>query len=414
MPQFNVVVTNSSGQPVPNARVCVLTDALSGRTRHTDGGGFANFFSGPPIPPQVFDVIIDAAGYAPYCTDANQGTSITFGPTDVTLNAQLSFRRPVAKRHSALPAFDQSDSGGIVHTTPPPELSIPTGRDLMFMRGDFNGVEIDLGRWGFPTPPAGQTLFNVAGANSTPPGMIMTPMLPLYPRKLQDAVLTEHAERGYWHMIVASDGWNFTTNQFSWSPQQFTNWCNYVKSWGFYVVYWSSAQIQNPYLSVARNTIDWHVCGEEVDTKMTAEQYEAVLDDNLQLFGGPTGAHFTDNYPEGFPRDTFLTNWSKYNGRVHLMWQANQNDSAGTQGARLYYARQRVNLGTVGGDGNPAPDSRVYAFETMATKQLYGQCTEEYGNLRSLELLYTTRDNLAIRAMAGFGNGCRLPSGDPI
>ena len=319
--------------------------------------------------------------------------------------------RPAPRPHAPLPPWDASDAGGIVHTTPPPELVIPSGPDPLFLRADFNGVTLDRQRWGGDPP-------YLVGANTTPRTMLMTPMAICYPRFWQDAILTEHAERGYTHFVIAPDGWNLSANGYDGSLSTLVSWAAYVKSWGFYVVLWRSAPIvDDPILFglVAAGCCDWYVAGEEVDRKCTAEQYDAVLA-SVARAGVPVGAHFTSNYPSGFPRDTFLTDWSPYNGRVHLMWQANQNDSAGTQGARLYYARQRVNLGLVG-DGNysnPAPDSRVYAFETMATAQLYGQCTEQVGCLRSLELLYTTRANDAIPAVNGFGNGCRNKDGSVI
>lgn len=329
-----------------------------------------------------------------------------------TLVALGGTRRPAPRPHAPLPPWDASDAGGIVHTTPPPELVIPPGPDPRFLRADFAGVTLDPARW--PPIPV------LAGANTTPVSMLMTPMAPLYPRAIQDAILTEHAERGYTHFVVASSGWNFPENGFSWTLGQFVAWCRYVRSWGFYVVYWGPVVLGDPFLRAAVDAaaIDWHIVGEEVDTKVTAEQYTAILDDALAVTanGCPSGAHFTANYPEGFPRDTFLTTWGAYDGRLHLMWQANQDDSAGKQGAMLYYARQRVNLGLVGGTGEPAPNSRVYAFETMATAQLYGTCTEAYGNLRSLELLYTTRrpEDVCVAPVAGFGNGCRLPDGHPV
>jgi hypothetical protein len=317
--------------------------------------------------------------------------------------------RPNPIQHFLLPPFDPNDSGGIVHTVPPPELTIPPGRDLMFMRADFNGVTLDTNRWS-GNPPF------LAGANSTPLSMLMTPMLILYPRKWQDACLTEHAERNYTHFVITGDGWNLTANNFNPSPASIVQWAQYVQSWGFYIVYWrSSPMLDDPTLQALtdNHAIDWSIPGEEVDSKLTAEQYEAILDNTLSITanGIPIGAHFTSNYPSGFPRDSFLTSWDKYDGKVHLMWQADQNDPAGMQGARMYYARQRVNLGLVGGNGNLALNSRVYAYETMATKQLYGQCNEEYGCLRDLELLYTTRDDSRIPAVNGFGNGCRLPNG---
>lgn len=281
------------------------------------------------------------------------------------------------------------------------------------MRADFNGVTINESRWG--TPPV------LIGANTTPVNMLMTPMAILYPRKFQDAILTEHAERGYTHFVIAPDGWNLAQNGFQMTPTALREWARYIKSWGFYIVLWQSEPNRDKTWAntlASAGLLDWYIPGEEVDRKVSAQQYNAVLQGCLD-FGCPIGAHFTSNYPSGFPRDTFFDGtsmpaWGAYDGKVHLMWQADQNDSAGTQGARLYYARQRVNLGTISPDGGTstgAPNSRVYAFETMATKQLYGQCDEAYGCLRSLELLYTTRLDTRIRPMSGYGNGCRLPDG---
>ena len=101
---------------------------------------------------------------------------------------------------------------------------------------------------------------------------------------------------------------------------------------------------------------------------------------------------------------------------MHLMWQADNNDSAGKQGAMQYYARMRVQLGWVGENtySNPAPNCRVIPFELMATSQLFGQCTEEYGCLRSLEMMYTTTGNPGISNVNEFGNGARYPDGSWI
>lgn len=329
--------------------------------------------------------------------------------------------RPAPIPHAPLPPWDPNDPhGGDVHTTQPPELIIPPHfADPLFLRADFNGVTLDLARWGIPTPPAGQTLEGVLGGNSTPAAMLMTPMLVLYSRKVQDACLTEHAERGYDDFIISGDSWNLEANGLTLLPSTIVRWAQYVQSWGFRIVYWRGTPLlDDPILQalVDAHAITYSIPGEEVDGKVTSEQFDAVLQNTLGIVanGIPVGAHFTSNYPSGFPRDTFLTNWADYDGTVHLCWQADQNDSAGTQAARLYYARQRVNLGLIGGNGQPAPNSRVIAFETMATNQLYGRCDEAYGNLRSLELLYATRDDNRILPMSGSGNGCRLPSGAPI
>ena len=337
-----------------------------------------------------------------------------------------SHKRPAPKQQNPLPLWDKDDfpppSYNRVSRAAPPELVIPTKPDLMFIMADFNGHCIDLNRWNLVVDKKHNWLI---GANSTPFNMIMTPMLPMYSRKIQDAVLTEHAEMGYPHFIVCSGNnqpaprsmWNFAENNFSWTPKQYVDWCNYVKSWGFFVVEWGPSVANHPYYKAAvdAHAVDWFGFGVEVDKYMTPEAYEFQLDAFLAGAGHgiPVGFHTTANYPLKLPRELFIRDWAKYNGKVHMFWEADQNQSAGTQAALLYYARRRVNLGEVGGI-SAAPDSRVYAFETMATAQLFGQCTESYGILRSLELLYATRTDTRIRPMAGVGNGLLQPSGWPF
>lgn len=332
-----------------------------------------------------------------------------------------SSNRPPAKAHNALPPFDPNDSGGIVHTVLPPEQVIPAHfADPTFMRADFNGVCIDMNRWG--TPPM------LKGANSTPINMLMTPMAVLYPRKFQDAILTEHAERGYDDFIIECDGdeWNLAANGFDANPSSILQWAQYVRSWGFRVVLWRG----NPTRGldsmfetlIQAGVVQFYIHGEEVDRKVTAEQYEASIQQIDGYLGGkiPMAAHFTCDgdrhmaYPIGFPRDTFLLDWSKYDGRLHLMVQNDVTAPAGLQGASMYYARLRVMGQGDGAQGPGAPNSKVIAFETMASAQLMGQCTEEYGCLRDWELLCGTRLDPRIPPTGGFGNGCRYPDGTPI
>ena len=320
-----------------------------------------------------------------------------------------AFPFPPSIIQAPLPPFDASDPDGDVHTTPPPDLVVPTKPDVLFMRADFAGVTLDTNRWG-GNPPF------LVGANSTPLAMLMTPMLALYPRKWQDACLTEHAERGYTHFVWDPHPWNLEENGMTFSAQQQKDWASYLKSWGFYSTVWSGMPSASDPMWVAladAGLIDFAVIGEEVDGKFTSEEYAILVNSLLAgpLNGIPSAAHFTSNYPVGFPRDTFLTNWADYDGRLHLCWQANQNDSAGKRGALLYYARRRVALGQVGGDGRPAPNSRVYDFENQATNQLFGRCDEARGNLQSLEDMYCTAPDAGVRPMSGFGNGCRNPNG---
>jgi hypothetical protein len=298
---------------------------------------------------------------------------------------------------------------------------MPPQRDILFFRADFNGVTLP-GTW---TPsPGGFTVTSgrwnglfipyINGANTTPPTMIMTPQLVLYPRKVQDAVLTEHAERNYDRIIWSG------TNPWENAPisiQQAKEWGNYIKSWGFWNCIWKGIPDENdPDWSalVSAKLCDFAVFGEEVDGKVTAEQYLSSLRAVRAgaLNGIPTGAHFTAGPRGGYPidaeRDTFLAgddasgSWSEFDGWLHLCLQSNPNQSAGTQAACTVYARQRM---------SGAPNSRIILYETMATLQLYGQCTEEYGCLRSLEMLYAPGNGSP--AFGGSGNGLRHGAEEP-
>ena len=311
--------------------------------------------------------------------------------------------RPSPVKQEALGPFDSSDEYGDVAT------SLPNGFDSnrLFYKADFNGVNLDSNRWGIPP--------YIDGANTTPQTMLMTTMLGLYPRKWQDACLTEHAERNYPDFIISDIPWNANLNKPDWSIKDTSDWIDYIKSWGFNIIFWTeNPSVGDPYLRALADKIKFHIIGTQVDEFCTAEQYEVILDDNLAMTPGlPSGAHFTPNYPVGFPRDTFITNWDKYNGRLHLCMQVDSADSAGKQGAMLYYARLRVKLGQIGGNGNPAPDSEVTLHECMATNQLYGQCTEGYGNLRTFEGLCHPQ-GITNNQVMGFGNGGRMPSGVSI
>lgn len=322
-------------------------------------------------------------------------------------------------QHAPLPPFDHDDQYGQVHTVLPPEQVIPPRfTDPTWMRADFNGVTLDLNRW------SAQALPFLAGANSTPLAMLMTPMLILYPRYWQDACLTEHAERGYDDFIIAPGGWNMPENGFDPTPPKILEWARYVQSWGFRIVLWQV----NPFAGldamfhtlVDAGVVSFFIHGKEVDSVMSKEQYEASLQQMDAYIGGriPIGVHFTADadrqmgYPIGFPRDTFLNSWAPYDGRVHLCQQMSVDASAGKQGASMYYARLHINCGI--GDaaqGPAAPNSRIIAFETMATAQLYGHCTEEYGCLRNWELLCGTRHHDCARPVSGYGNGGRRLNG---
>ncbi len=326
--------------------------------------------------------------------------------------------------HAPLPPFDPDDEFGQVHTVLPPEQVIPPRfTDPLFMRADFNGVTLDLQRW------KAQTLPFLAGANSTPLAMLMTPMLALYPRYWQDACLTEHAERGYDDFVISASPWNEIENGQWFAPADMVAWCRYVKSWGFRVVLWRGgrppdAPDERLQMLCDAGVVNFYIHGKEVDSQYAEhEQFEESLAKVDAYLGGriPIGVHFTANaerrmgYPIGAPREYFLDDWSPWNGRVHLMQQLDVDAPAGLQGASMYYGRERVNISRGhGGTGTGAPDSRVIAFETKATAQLYGRCTEEQGCLASWQLLCGTRNDPRVRPVSGSGNGLRAPGGEPV
>lgn len=401
-------VQDAHERPIAGAHLDA-TSAFGGWHAVTNACG--DFFTpAPGLAAGHYDVTVSAPGYTTRMIPMDLGDS---GPVIIGLDSASGPLCAGKVPQQPLPPWDASDSGGQVHTTPPPELVIPPGPDPLFLRCDFAGLTLNTARWG-GDPPL------LVGANTTPRSMLLSPMLHMYPEHWIRAYLTEHCERGYTHFVTASAGWNMPENGWTWTPDAFGAWCRRLTDGGQSVIYWGSAtDADDAFINAALhvNALAWYVVGEELDGKMTAEQLNARLDDLVARYPPSLNlaAHFTANYPDGFPRDTMLTNWSRYDGRVHLFWQANQTQSAGTQGAMLYYARRRVNLGEVGGDGIGAPSSRVYAFETMATAQLYGKCDEAYGNLRSLELLYCPRGpNPQVRPVAGFGNGCRYPDGTAL
>lgn len=366
--------------------------------------------------------------------------------TDLVLAAMSAggSRRPRPRVQPAFaPPFDPSDEYGTVHTELPAEQVIPPHfTDPTFLRADFTGVTFEgdytptssadiiaaggitmtSGRW------KGLRIPYVRGANTTPPTMLMTPMLILYPRAVQDAALTLHAERGYDDLVYAPDGWNMDLNGFTPTPANILAWGRHLQSWGFRPVLWRGdprpgvdAMLQT---QLDAGVVSFYIHGKEVDDPnlygLSGAAYETLIQAIDQHIGGrvPIGAHFTADgdrhmgYPIGAPRDDFLRNWSLYDGRVHLCQQLDVDASAGLQGASMYYARLHVNAGI--GDaaqGPGAPHSRVIGFETMSTKQLYGQCTEAYSKLRSWELACGTRDNPKCRPVSGSASGIGYPDG---
>lgn len=365
--------------------------------------------------------------------------------------------RPAPVNQGPLPPFDPSDPGGIVYTTPPPEFQ--PARAKYFLQADFNGVTLS-GGWQWNGTPAahgssvtmtsgpwtGLVVPFLVGANSTPPTMLMTPMLPLYPRAVQDAALTEHAWRAYPDFVVSDVPWNAAENgRGHWGPAETVAWAQYVQSWGFRVPLWSIMPINgDPTFRAMLNAscVSFYVPGEEIAGKMTAEQLPPLLDTALADCGRglPIAVHLAPLGPLRFPADTFLDggpnrgSWGQYDGVVGLAYESGNlsnsptlSDPAGEMGALLGYARSMVQLGK-SGDGSwgvPGPNCPIYAWELLATSQLNGVnnggvsvpdqpvFNEAYGCLRSLEMLYTPAVP-GESMINGYANGGRLPPGTPV
>jgi len=104
---FNVFVKNDGGAPVANARVTALTrnQVIDPPTRITSGDGGANlYFQGAEFSPALaVTLLVDAAGYAPWCT---QDQPASLGSVDVNYNVVL---RPIAQ---TAPAPAPSPGGG--------------------------------------------------------------------------------------------------------------------------------------------------------------------------------------------------------------------------------------------------------------------------------------------------------------
>lgn len=358
-------------------------------------------------------------------------------------------QRPRPRTQSPLPPFDPSIPGeGNVYTTLPPEFRPATSR--YFLQGNFGGVVLTGHfRWNGPqaTPGSSITMTDgpwqgltfpfLVGASSTPPTLILTPMLPLYSRAVQDAVLTEHAWRAYPDFTVADVPWDADRNGVAWTPQQTVQWAQYVRSWGFRVPLWSVAPINgDPTFRAMLNAhcVDFFVPGEEIatnpDHRIPAEDLPPILDTALNDCGGgiPIAIHLTPYGPLRDPADTFLDggpnrgSWAQYNGKVGLAWEGGnwsasptEADSAAMYGALLGYARRMVQTGKSGdGDwGIAGPSCPIYVWELLAESMFDGHYQEPYGDLRTWEMLCCPADP-GCRMIDGYNNGGRRPDGTPI
>lgn len=347
------------------------------------------------------------------------------------LDGSSSGRRPTPVKQPPLPPWDQSDASGDVHTTQPPDLIIPKGYDRDFFRGDIVGRCLPV------APPP------VPGDNGNyGKRMVMSYFLPYYSlpqyggTKQVDAILTSHAEANFSHFHL--DRSNLDNAGLSLKQQM--DLIAYVQSWGFFSSFWACgsgdaraggwAQI-GPTIAAFLNAVvaaglaPKSVClaGEELNNGCPPGPagVDSILNGCAAICNPadlPLWAHFTENYP-GYPEQALVDQcggnvdeacalwWQRFLGKVKgECWQADPDQSAGLQGAKLWDTRRILYRAD--------PSFKVAAFEVMATNQFNGRCTEEYGALRNLELVYCTSDGTAGPVAGGCNGFGRLPDGTPL
>lgn len=347
------------------------------------------------------------------------------------------------QKQAPLPPFDPSDSYGLVHTIQPPDLVIPSTPTRDFFLGDIGGVMLPV------APPY------VPGANTNFGGrMTMSFLLPHYVQfgtGQIDAFFAAHASRGY--RTFHFDRWQ--ADNAGLSDSQHLDLMAAAQSNGFFTSCWFSGS-EDP------RSGGWNTIGSRLTAFMDAllARPQSFLDQMIAMPGeelnngcppGPGGCddiianvcsrmnpvgipvwlHFTSNYP-GYPQnvppdqaDAAMVSWiAQWRGRVRGL--AAQMDSynpgaypdpsapnpytlssAGYMGAKLWDIRRF--WARAGYTDYPS----VAAFELMADAELYGRCSEPYGALRGLEMLYCTSDGSA-PPVAGIGNGGWLPDGTPL
>lgn len=326
-----------------------------------------------------------------------------------------------------LPPFEASDSSGLVHTTLPPELQVPSGPTREFVVGDAWGITLPVDPMSVPLVP---------GCNTTPRNMIMSYLLPWYRQNgaewVIDSYLAEFARRYYSHLhfdrtnavaALGNDGGAAFVREMSERVPFVTLWASGSsddRSRGWTSIGAAITNFLNALLAGANPDKFFVSPGEELNNGCPPGPAgaDSIIQGVLNIcspLGIPTALHFTSyypGYPENAPPDQFDAAMVAWLAKVRgwgvrqLWWQADPNASAGMQGAKLYDARrfwQRA------GFAYPA----VAAFELVGEKQLYGQCDEPHGALRGWELMCCPAGT-AIYPVAGTGGGIWCPDGRPF
>lgn len=414
------VVVFSNGQPVIGAKVRLDGDPNTFPLTNGDGYTIDKVCPASLTTSQLF---VDATGFLPY----SQHVDLIAGEQTLRPILTSASPRPQPIKQLPLPPFEASDSQGDVHTTPPTDLVIPVGPARDFFRGDIVGVMLK------EAPPF------VDGANTTPPEMVMSFLLPKYVQfgtKWVDAILTAHAERDYTHFHFD----RFQADAAGLSDKQFVDLIKYVQTWGFFTSCWLTSSSDD-------RSRGWSSVGPRVTTfldEMLArpdpQKFIALVGEELNngCPPGPGGAddiinavcvrcnpvdvpvwlHFTANYP-AWPEQALVDQsggnvdeacrrwWRRFPSMLKgLCWQGDQNHSAGLMGAKMWDARRII--------GAADPSLLTVAFELLASNQFMGRASEEQGCLRGLEMLWCPNGTTGLPEVSGFGNGCRMPEGSAI
>lgn len=329
--------------------------------------------------------------------------------------------RPVPIQQKPLPnwsIFLNPDPGGIVHTTPPPEWQPPAKYNKRWWRGDIGGVMLP------EAPPY------VQGANTTPPEMTMSFLLPWYVQfgsKWIDMFLTAHAQRNYSHFLLD----RFNCDASGIGVNGTIDLIKILQSWGFFVPMWLTGStdggsraslsgyqnLTDKYMNAimaSSSMMDKFIClpGEELDNGIPpGSPLDNILNyecNRCNPAGIDTYLHFTENV-RTWSIDGNEVAWAqKWCNRITgQMWQGNPSNvtnnppTLGTMQAQFWDARslwQSVN-----------PNFVMVAGEYAAEAELNGQCSEELACLVGLGLQYAT--NPEGIQVSGFCNGSRYPNG---
>jgi len=390
--------------------VAILTKNASilPATRYTSGDGGCNlYFQGPAFtPPLEVDVMVDAAGFKPWCS---ADAPILFGKVDVDVQVSLeSFKRPVQPpRHGStgtpLPPFPPGSYDRTLPWTP------PKSRD--FLRADAWGVPVP----GLPSVPRGSTEH---------PERFLTYLDYKYSRDWLRRGLDAHAVRRYTHWVRS---WPDARDDGGQSIDQFVADCLFIKQRIPYVICFLGSKDFDPRDQSAAQWIDR--VGPALDALLAADAVDELVPawetDLFNLPGPQTIAyarqvgqkahaagkscwlHFsaqkTSWFADGDSRGRFGFYDDLGTDVDGLLYQAVATWTIGELQARI--------VDTLTQFGRQGQRHKMRLFERGASLSFaHDHPTEDEENLMGF-LACCTR---GAAPLWGFGNGARMPDGSPL